>query len=150
MDIALIACSAKKTKTDRPVLAAELYQGQLFKAQLTYAQQVLRVPDRRIFILSAKYGLVPSDIELPYYEMSLNDIGARERRRWGLQVAFGLGYILSRLGQDTTVHVMGGRLYSDPVRDACERLIDVRIPHPSGLGYAQQVAWYKLQVQEVG
>ena len=147
MEIALIACSAKKMKTETLVPARALYKSDLVKAQLAYTRRVLRVPDRRIFILSAKYGLVPSDIELPYYEKALNDIGSRDRRRWGLEVAFGLGYVLSRLGRDTAVYVMGGKLYSDPIQEACGRLIDVRIQHPSGLGYAQQVAWYKDQVR---
>lgn len=147
MNIALIACSAKKAKTEKPVPAIELYQGQLFQAQVAYTRQVLGIWDSRIFILSAQYGLVSAKYPLTPYDQSLPGMGVRERRKWGSVVAFQLGHLLGRLGIPKVIYVMGGRLYSDPIVDACEFATQIVVPHPSGLGYAQQVAWYKGQAE---
>lgn len=146
--LALIACSAQKVETADPVPAVELYQGQLFKAQLAYARQVLGMPDERIFILSAAYRLVPSHHPLLPYNCSLNNMSGRERARWGREVAFQLGYGMGRGGKPEVIYVLGGRHYSQPIIDACSYLTLVNVPHPAGLGYAKQVAWYKAQVAE--
>lgn len=55
----------------------------LFRAALQYAQQFS--PDR-IFILSAKYGLVQLDDEIDPYDVTLKDMSVQERKRWASKV----------------------------------------------------------------
>ena len=150
-DVVLIACSSTKLKTATPVPAAELYQGELFKAHLAYARQVLGAPDGRIFILSAKYGLIRSDLKMYPYDLSLDKMSADERRRWGMGVAYLLGMVTGLSGRSLSkAFVMGGKYYRQAIEDALALTNKpVVVPHPVGLGYAQQVAWYKARVQEV-
>lgn len=148
--IALIACSKKKLQTDKPVPAFDLYQGQLFKSQLFYAAGVLGLPPTRIFVLSAKYGIVRSGALLVPYDQTLSRMPARDRRRWGMMVAYQLGILTGTLVPGGVlveeVFVLGGGLYREPVYDALRAYpTAVTTPHPDGLGYAQQVAWYKEQ-----
>lgn len=149
-DFAIIACSAKKLKTDTAVPAVELYQGELFKAQLAFARQCLKMPDTRILILSAWYGLMKSDSMIRPYDYSLNKMTTERRRAWGMGVAYTLGIVTGVTGAFLDrVFVMGGKLYCQPIEAALAAYsTDVIILHPDGLGYAQQVAWYKKQVNE--
>jgi hypothetical protein len=80
--IALIACG--KTKAPVPSPARSLYRGDLFQKSLKYAEHVLGVD--KIFVLSAKYGLVPIDRTIEPYEKTLNGAGAREKREWADRV----------------------------------------------------------------
>lgn len=150
-ELVIIACSAKKLKMDTAVPAIELYQGALFKAQLAYARQVMCVPDSRILILSAWYGLMRSDSVIRPYDHSLNKMSAKERRAWGMRVAYTLGIVTGISGSLLDrVYVMGGKLYLQPIEEALAAFsADVITLHPDGLGYAQQVAWYKARVDEV-
>lgn len=142
-EVALITCCKKKATTapDGRRPAEQLYQGNLFKAQLRYARYSLGLFDDRIFILSAKFGLVRLWDELPSYNQMLGEMTVQERMEWGqgvtrklLQVDLGI----------TTAHVLAGRLYREPLAQPFEKVgIEIAVPHPEGLGYGQQVAWYK-------
>ena len=149
-EFVIIACSAKKLKTDKAVPAAELYQGALFKAQLAFARQVMGVPDPRILILSAWYGLMRSDAMIRPYDHSLNKMRIQARRSWAMRVAYTLGIVTGISGSLLDrVYVMGGKLYRQPIEEALAFFsADVITLHPDGLGYAQQVAWYKARVDE--
>ncbi|MBE2198098.1 MAG: hypothetical protein IAE79_05770 [Anaerolinea sp.] len=151
-EIALIACSKNKLRTETAVPAGELYQGQLFKAQLAYARRVLQLPNKRIFVLSAAYGVAKLDYPLRPYDQTLTQMKAEERRAWGMRVAYHLGILTGQQGDLwQRVYVMGGELYRQPVEMALTGLsTEVSVPHPPGLGYARQVAWYKRQVEEHG
>jgi len=77
----LIACVALKAQTPAP--ARDLYQSPLFRKAIRYAEQLR--PDR-IFILSAKYGLVPSEQRIEPYNETLNDKSVAEIRAWADKV----------------------------------------------------------------
>ncbi len=149
-DLVIIACSAKKLKTNTAVPAVDLYQGELFKAQLAFARQCLKMPDTRILILSAWYGLMRSDAWIQPYDYSLNTMKTERRRAWGMGVAYTLGIATGVSGAlIDRVFVMGGKLYRKPIEAALAGCsTDVITLHPDGLGYAQQVAWYKKQVNK--
>ena len=78
MRIVLISCS--KTKASGKRAAEEMYQGALFKKSLEYAKAVL-IPDR-IYILSAKYGLLPLDRQIENYDTTLIGQKATFVRNW--------------------------------------------------------------------
>lgn len=139
----LIACSKKKRAGRRP--AGELYAGELFKAQLAYARQVLGMEDGQIFILSAKYGLVELGQELEPYDLMLAQMPVQARRQWGTQVNDALARAMPNVRK---VVLLAGSMYRDAVQPGL-RVASIGIDPviPAGLGYGQQVAWFKKQVE---
>ena len=77
----LIACASRKR--GQPCRAADLYQSDLFRKSLQYAE-MLR-PDG-VFILSAKHRLLPLDEEIEPYDLTLHRMSAVERRTWAERV----------------------------------------------------------------
>ena len=75
--IVLISCVSKKLPYTAK--AKDLYISNLFKLSLEYAKSFN--PDI-IYILSAKYGLIPLDSEIEPYEKTLNRMSKKERKLW--------------------------------------------------------------------
>lgn len=75
--IVLISCVSKKLP--RIAKAKDLYISPLFRLSLEYAK-CLNADG--IYILSAKYGLLPLDEEIAPYEQTLNRMSGRERKQW--------------------------------------------------------------------
>jgi hypothetical protein len=57
--------------------ASELYTSPRFKAALEYARTL--TSENRIFVLSAKHGILPLDVEVEPYNKSLYDMNGTER-----------------------------------------------------------------------
>lgn len=79
--IVLISCVSKKL--GRRAKARELYTSPLFKMGFRYAKSLN--PDK-IFILSAKYGLVDTETEIDPYEQTLNTMSNGQIMEWSEQV----------------------------------------------------------------
>jgi len=79
--IVLISCASKKLP--HRARAKDLYVSPLFRAALQYAQRFS--PDK-IFILSAKYGLVQLNDEIDPYNVTLKDMPVRDRKDWASKV----------------------------------------------------------------
>jgi hypothetical protein len=78
--IAVVACGARKL--DRPAPAAQLYTGQYFRACYAAAQVVA---PGRVFILSAKHGLlIPTAVVAPY-DLRLGQAGSITASQLALQ-----------------------------------------------------------------
>jgi len=75
--IVLISCVSKKLTYKAK--AKELYVSTLFKYNLKYAKSLN--PDK-IFVLSAKYGLVNLEREIEPYDKTLNDMPSKEIMKW--------------------------------------------------------------------
>lgn len=75
--IVLISCVSKKV--EYRTTARDLYISTLFKLNLRYAEQLR--PDN-IFILSAKYGLLPLSEEVEPYELTLNTMSSNDIKTW--------------------------------------------------------------------
>ena len=75
--IILLSCSARKLEA--PAAAAELYQGTLFRASLEWSQR--QSPDA-IYILSARHHLLELDAEIDPYDLTFNDLPARQLKDW--------------------------------------------------------------------
>jgi len=102
--IVLISCVSKKLPYKTK--AKDLYVSPLFRMNLQYAQQL---NPSFIFILSAKYGLVPLDKEIEPYDITLNKLSAVERRSWASTV-------LSQLRENCDINndhvvVLAGKKY---------------------------------------
>ena len=78
--IAFIACSKSKAKNPKP--AQFLYQGSLFRKSLVYTKSRFK----KVYILSALYGVVDlNEIIIPY-EKTLNNMPINERKKWAYKV----------------------------------------------------------------
>ena len=79
--IVLISCVSKKLSEKAE--AHDLYISPLFSLNWAYANQL--EPDA-IFILSAKYGLLPPNREIEPYNLTLNAMSANEIKNWAKRV----------------------------------------------------------------
>jgi hypothetical protein len=101
--IILISCVSKK----RPIKskAQDLYISPLFKKNLQYALK--QKPDQ-IFILSAKYGLISLDEEIEPYDLTLNNMSAKEIKNWAKRVLSDLAN-QADLQQDSFIFLAGAK-----------------------------------------
>lgn len=79
--IILISCVSKKLSHNAG--AKDLYISPLFKMNLAFARSL---HPNKIFILSAKYGLVDLEQELEPYEQTLNTMSSHEIKNWAEKV----------------------------------------------------------------
>jgi len=79
--IILISCVGKKL--NKKTKAKDLYTSPLFKYNLKYASSLN--PDK-IFILSAKYGLINLNEEIEPYNLTLNKMAQSEIKSWAEKV----------------------------------------------------------------
>lgn len=114
--IVLISCVSKKLP--HKARAKDLYISPLFRMNLKYAQQFL---PQKVFILSAKYGLVQLDEEIEPYDVTLNKMSARERRIWAAKVVSQLlGYSDLENDHFVILAVQKYRQYLLPHLKSCE------------------------------
>lgn len=133
MRVMLIACS--KAKRPHEAMAADLYQGDLFKKARALAEK----RGARWFVLSAKHGVVePSRVLHPY-----DDTLAHSRRdqlaRWNALV---LEQLTAARLLAAPLEILAGRCYRG--WSAC---LDVTVPM-RGLGIGEQKAWLAAQLRE--
>ena len=79
--VVLISCVSKKLNYKSK--AQDLYVSSLFKKNLQYAKSLN--PDK-IFILSAKYGLLRLNEEIEPYNKTLNKMRSKEIKEWANSV----------------------------------------------------------------
>lgn len=79
--IVLISCASRKLSQRSK--AKDLYISTLFKLNLKYAEKL--APDK-IYILSAKHGLLSLDQEINPYEQTLNNMPSDELKQWASRV----------------------------------------------------------------
>jgi len=79
--VVLIPCAAKKL--DHPAKAQNLYISDYFKSNLSYAKSL---NPHKIFILSAKYGLLNLQDEITPYDQTLKKMSKNEQIVWASKV----------------------------------------------------------------
>ena len=132
MKVALISCVGKKK--DQRCKAKDLYDSTWFRLALGYAQSLN--PDR-IFILSAKYGLVDQNSKIEPYEETLNTRSDRERKIWAEKVLRELRK-KTTVDQDTFI-ILAGEKYR---RHLVPLLPNSKVPM-DGLRIGEQQQWLK-------
>jgi len=132
MRIVLISCASKKLPYKAK--AKELYASYLFKLNLKYAESL--APDK-MFILSAKHGVLSLDEEIEPYNQTLNKMSDAEVKKWAESVASQLS-IISDLKKDEFIFLAGEkyRKYLIP------KIKNYRIPL-KGLGIGKQLKYLK-------
>ncbi|OIQ10643.1 hypothetical protein MTCOM_05780 [Moorella thermoacetica] len=104
--IALISCTSRKKAYKCP--ARQLYwESPRFRLAYAFAKLVAN----KIFILSAKHGLVPEDRVIEPYNETLIGKSARERREWGDMVLSQLSKV-SDVDHDDFI-VLAGEVYHE-------------------------------------
>lgn len=110
MKIVLISCTKSKDKEatkSNPLPANKLYTGTAFKKAYQYARQL--TPDR-IYILSAKHGLLKPDDKVCYYDDTLKDKPSQERKLWAENVLDQLRKEKLNLNKDEFI-ILAGQTY---------------------------------------
>jgi hypothetical protein len=103
--IALISCVSKKAS--QKCKASKMYQSPLFTMSYEYAQKQIK-PDK-IFILSAKYGLLNPDRIIEPYNETLNEKTKKEICEWANSV---LKTISSSCDiEKDTFYILAGKKY---------------------------------------
>lgn len=86
MKVILVSCCKVKDPTaigGKTVAAKDLYQSQLFKKSWAYAQ---KLNADRIYILSAKHELLDPNKQIGWYDKTLKNMLASEKRVWARNV----------------------------------------------------------------
>lgn len=126
MKVGLIACG--KLKNTVPCKAHEMYTSILFKKAYAYCISNYD----RVYILSAKYGIIGKDCLIVPYDESMNNKTKTERNEWCKSI---MG-ILMHLHNYDDIYVHAGKNYAD-----CAKGMKCHYPL-KGLGIGQQLKWY--------
>jgi hypothetical protein len=130
--IALIACT--KSKAAQAVPAALLYRSPLFRKSLLYA---LGTADR-IYILSAKHGLLEMDEVVDPYELSIKDLTPPQKLAWTAKVSEKLTKILAPRDK---VQLLAGLEYTRPLLPVFHQ-IGCQIASPlAGKSLGHRISW---------
>jgi hypothetical protein len=127
--VVLVSCSAGKE--EKPMPAEKLYNSDLFKKQMEYAKKL--APDNNVYIISAKYHLVPLSKTISPYNLTLKEMPANEREKWAEVVLKQLQEKGYNLQKDKFVILAGNayRQYLEP------QMKNVEVPF-EGLRIGQQ------------
>jgi hypothetical protein len=127
--VVLVSCSAGKEEKAMP--AEDLYNSDLFKKQLEYAKKL--ASPNNVYIISAKYHLVPLNKTISPYNLTLKEMPANEREKWAEVVLKQLQEKGYNLQKDKFVILAGNayRQYLEP------HMKNVEVPF-EGLRIGQQ------------
>jgi len=135
MRIGLVSCAKTKQKGVHP--AKELYCSALFRQAFSFAVATCD----RVYILSAKHGLLMPETRIRDYNVTLNSASRHERQRWGKRV---LQQLENRVAPGDELFFFCGKKYREYLTPAlhgkCHLLMPLR-----GLSLGQQLHWYKMK-----
>lgn len=103
IDYVFISCV--KTKRSSRCKAKDMYISPLFKKAYQYALKF--VQEDKIYILSAKYGLIHNSQEIEPYEKTLNAERDKERKIWAYNVIQQMKR--SNIPLDAQIMLLGGQ-----------------------------------------
>ena len=132
MKIVLVSCASKKLPYKSK--AKDLYISPLFKFNIKYARSLN--PDK-IFILSAKHGLIELNEEIEPYNKTLNNMSLKEIKEWSDKVISQLKNATD-IKKDEIIFLAGERYrkYLTP------HIVNYKIPL-KGLGIGKQLKYLK-------
>lgn len=79
----IVFLSCVKSKQNKKCAAKDMYVSDLFKKSYEYAKQL---NPRKIYILSAKYGLLELEDIIEPYELTLNAMTEKQQKLWAYKV----------------------------------------------------------------
>lgn len=132
MNVVLISCVGRKRS--HKCKAKDLYDSTWFRYAWQYAQSLN--PDK-IFILSAKYGLINPEKEINPYEETLNSKSTRDIRSWTANVLGSLAEAVD-IAEVTFIILAGEKYRRYLIGDLPNHIVPMR-----GLGIGRQLKWLK-------
>jgi hypothetical protein len=141
MEIGLVSCT--KAKKDSGSTPRELYEpSALFRKARSYAEE----NHDEWYVISAKYHVLdPDGSPIEPYDMTLNNAGVGERRRWSQTV---LKQLRERdlLAEGNTLVIHAGKSYYEellpPLND---EPVEVKVP-TEGLRMGETLSWYNERI----
>lgn len=124
MKITILSCSKKKypLSEGETIEAKDLYQGQIFRKSYIYAHKFLK-PDR-IYILSAKYGLLKPSDRVCIYDETLKNLSSERQKDWGKRVLEQMRSEGLNLESDELTFLTGKAYYKNLIGEGkCENFI---------------------------
>jgi len=137
--IILIACASKKLS--HKAKAKDLYISPLFKYNLKYAKTLN--PDK-IFILSAKHGLLDLEEEIQPYDKTLKNMHLDERRKWSEKVIKQLQKIAD-LDNDKIIFLAGEKYREFLIPEIKNYEVPLK-----NMGIGKQLGFLKQNTQKQG
>lgn len=137
-NIVLISCVSKKRKES--CKARDLYISDLFKKALFYSENIIKAD--KIFVLSAKYGLVSLDEVIEPYDKTLNKMKTYEVLQWSERVLEDLKNNID-IENDKVIFIAGAkyRKYIEPL------IKNVEVPM-RGMKIGEQLQFLKRCIHE--
>jgi hypothetical protein len=135
----VVMLSCVKSKRGQRCRAGDMYTSPLFQKMMVYAESL---SPKRIFILSAKYGLISPDELIEPYEQTLKKMKAPERQQWAEKVLIALRQN-SDLDFDEFVFLAG-----KPYRQYLLAHIRHYTVPMEGLAFGKQLQWLRLRALE--
>ncbi|NLM00831.1 MAG: hypothetical protein GX220_05190 [Treponema sp.] len=133
MKVFLISCT--QSKRTYKCKAKDMYLGSLFIKSYKYAEQEKA---DRIFILSAKYGLVKPDEIIEPYNQTLNKMSDKERIDWSRKVIERLSEEVS-LKNDKFIILAGKNYYEKILPSICIYELPLL---GLGIGIGKRLKWF--------
>ena len=147
MKIALIGCT--KTKAASSCKAIDMYNpSTYYRLRREYAEKVLEIEEKNIFILSAKHYLLDPTTVIAPYNLSLSSFTEKEKKEWAEDV---LKQFLAKKfpKEDIEIYILAGSNYS---RYLEKMLIDERYTVINVLkgkdGIGSQMGWLKDELKK--
>jgi hypothetical protein len=133
--VVLLGCV--KTRSDRPMPAADLYQSTLFRRRRAYAEAT----GKPWFVLSALHGaLVPTDVIEPH-DLNLDEQSVSYRHAWAARVVQQLRDRLDDLSREV-FEFHASALYVQPIMPLLERAGAGTTWPFEGLTFGEHLSWY--------
>lgn len=130
--VVLVACAAAKRAHAAP--AKDLYVSALFQKSRAYAE----LNADHWYILSAKHGLVRPDEVIKPYNLTLNQMGIVDRRRWADRVN---GQLDTVIPTGSTLIFLAGARYREGLEPVQRhRGVTVTVPM-EGMRIGEQLQW---------
>ena len=134
--VALIACTKKKRKGTFE--AKYLYdESPLFRKSYQYAKQFTN----KIYILSAKYGLLKDTDVVSTYDETLKTKNKKEREIWGSLVKNQMSNEFDL--KNTKFIILAGNSYIQPIEDVFELAPDLPL---ESLGFGKRLKWLNSKI----
>lgn len=146
MKIILISCVSQKKhiKEGETLPAKNLYISTLFKKSWSYANKL--DPDK-IFILSAKYGLLAPEKPIEYYNETLLKCPASKQRKWAENILSQLKREGCDLENDEFILLAGKTYYKYLLGDNGIRKYELPYLGLKGIGFILKFLTTKLKEQ---
>tara|TARA_B100001250_G_scaffold332612_1_gene298067 strand:+ start:922 stop:1347 length:426 start_codon:yes stop_codon:yes gene_type:complete len=135
MDVAFISCV--KEKRIGKYKAKDLYTSDFFRKSFGYCSSKYK----KIYILSAKYGLLDLNDEITNYEMTLNDFSKDEKIKWSNMV---YEQMKNKINNDDELYFYVGNNYREYLLPLLKNNCSVPL---QGKGIGEQLQYFKNNME---